>query len=331
MNGRESPRISVIVPVYRVEPYLARCLDSILGQSHESLEVIAVDDGSPDRSGEILDAYAARDGRLRVIHQENGGLSAARNAGLDLATGEYIGFVDSDDYILPQMYETLLRLIEAYGADIAECAAALDTDTGREDQSGVAVYEGGAAILEATALDRIATPVWCKLYRAGLWQTLRFPEGLLYEDVLTLPAILDAEPRLVRTEQKLYFYNRESTSILRSRKSLRHLRSKEAVFGRMEEYFLAHPALSELHAYYMCSNIPSRNALIRRTDDIPEDLRRAHAKRMYALFCRYWPKARKTEYYRAQPLLKRLLWNLYRLAPGLSNFLAAHYTKKRTR
>ena len=182
MNGRESPRISVIVPVYRVEPYLARCLDSILGQSYESLEVIAVDDGSPDRSGEILDAYAARDGRLRVIHQENGGLSAARNAGLDLATGEYIGFVDSDDYILPQMYETLLRLIEAYGADIAECAAALDTDTGREDQSGVAVYEGGAAILEATALDRIATPVWCKLYRAGLCQTLRFPEGLLYDE-----------------------------------------------------------------------------------------------------------------------------------------------------
>ena len=116
-----SPKISIIVPIYRVEPYLPRCLDSIVGQTYRHLEIILIDDGSPDGCGAICDDYAARDGRIRVIHQPNQGVSAARNAGLDAATGEWIGWVDGDDWIELDMYEYLLEGVLGAGADIAVC------------------------------------------------------------------------------------------------------------------------------------------------------------------------------------------------------------------
>ena len=112
--------ISIIIPVYKTEPYLRKCVDSVLAQTYTNLEVILVDDGSPDDCGKICDEYAAKDSRVKVIHKENGGLSSARNCGLDVATGKYIGFVDSDDWIDPDMYETLLGLLLRYDADIAE-------------------------------------------------------------------------------------------------------------------------------------------------------------------------------------------------------------------
>ena len=113
------PLISIIVPVYKVEPYLRRCVDSILNQTYRNLEVILVDDGSPDNCGSICDAYAKQDSRVKVIHKENGGLSSARNAGLDVMSGAYVGFVDSDDWIEPHMYESLLKLMEKFDAQMA--------------------------------------------------------------------------------------------------------------------------------------------------------------------------------------------------------------------
>ena len=117
----QSPCVSVIVPVYKVAAYLPRCVDSILAQTWRNLEIILVDDGSPDECGSICDVYAEKDPRIRVIHKENGGLSSARNAGLDTASGEYIGFVDSDDWIEPEMYARMLALMEKYDAKMV-CA-----------------------------------------------------------------------------------------------------------------------------------------------------------------------------------------------------------------
>lgn len=111
--------ISIIVPVYKVEPYLRKCVDSILAQTFTNFEVILVDDGSPDNSGKICDEYAIKDSRVRVIHKENGGLSSARNAGIDIARGKYLGFVDSDDYIAEDMYEVLYENLKFYDADIS--------------------------------------------------------------------------------------------------------------------------------------------------------------------------------------------------------------------
>ena len=117
-NDLSRPLLSVIVPVYRVETYLPKCLDSLVGQTYADLEIILVDDGSPDRSGAICDEYAARDSRIVVIHQENRGASQARNAGLDRATGEFVAFVDSDDYLDFSMYENLMKAVVEYDADI---------------------------------------------------------------------------------------------------------------------------------------------------------------------------------------------------------------------
>ena len=131
----QSPCVSVIVPVYKVAAYLPRCVDSILAQTWRNLEIILVDDGSPDECGSICDVYAEKDPRIRVIHKENGGLSSARNAGLDTASGEYIGFVDSDDWIEPEMYARMLALMEKYDAKMV-CAGRYDVD-GRTGERSV--------------------------------------------------------------------------------------------------------------------------------------------------------------------------------------------------
>lgn len=115
------PELSIIVPVYKVEPYLCKCIDSILAQTFTDFELILIDDGSPDGCGAICDAYAVRDDRVIVIHQKNAGVSAARNAGMDIACGDYIGFVDPDDWIEPEMYETMLRTAKETGAEVVVC------------------------------------------------------------------------------------------------------------------------------------------------------------------------------------------------------------------
>ena len=114
--------VSVIVPVYKVEPFLRRCVDSLLSQTYQNLEIILVDDGSPDRCGQICDEYAAQDARVKVIHKENGGVSSARNAGIEAAAGEYVTFVDSDDWVEPWAYQILRQLIVEHDADVAEGA-----------------------------------------------------------------------------------------------------------------------------------------------------------------------------------------------------------------
>lgn len=115
----ENKKISIIIPVYKVENYLERCVESVLNQTHQNLEIILVDDGSPDRCGKMCDLYSQKDNRIKVIHKENGGLSDARNVALDIATGDYIGFVDSDDYVEEDMFKTLYQLAEKYQADIS--------------------------------------------------------------------------------------------------------------------------------------------------------------------------------------------------------------------
>lgn len=138
------PKLSIVVPVYGVEPYLPKCIDSILNQTYRDFELILVDDGSPDSCGAICEEYAARDGRIHVIHQENQGVSAARNAGLDMARGEYLGFVDPDDWIQPEMYATLISALEENQADVAACGFQYVSQGQAEPRPGLtnaAVYD----------------------------------------------------------------------------------------------------------------------------------------------------------------------------------------------
>jgi len=207
--------VSVIIPVYKVEDYLEKCVDSVLNQTMKELEIILVDDGSPDDCGKICDAYSEKDSRVRVIHQENRGLSAARNAGIDFATCEYVGFVDSDDWIEPDMYEFLYRNITVNNADIATCGICgrTKTDGASEKNSGcklVTVDEAMPFILRPSEVDITA---WNKLYRKSLFSKLRFPEGKVYEDVYLIPRVFGRAKTVALSTVPKYHYYRRAGSI----------------------------------------------------------------------------------------------------------------------
>lgn len=212
--------ISVIVPVYDVEAYLSECVDSILGQSYADLEVILIDDGSPDRCGEVCDAYALRDNRVRVIHQENQGLSAARNAGLDTMTGRYVTFVDSDDWLNHECIERLHDLLSRAGADISVC-------TLHRTLGEVAVPKPQTMeVIELSrkvAIDQIVKPRYgsmvaaCgKLYKAEMFSDVRFPVGRLHEDAFTTYRVILKCDSIILTTEPLYFYRQRPDSIMGS-------------------------------------------------------------------------------------------------------------------
>ena len=182
----QTPLISVIVPVYNVEPYLRRCVDSILRQTYRNLEILLVDDGSTDRSGTICDACAQQDTRVKVIHQKNGGLSAARNCGLETARGEYISFVDSDDLINDRMIETLYRDLAGQGADISAVGYRMFENQEElrpeEITAPVQCMTGKEALRRILVSEEIGDFAWNKLYKKILFQTIRYPEGRVFED-----------------------------------------------------------------------------------------------------------------------------------------------------
>ena len=179
------------MPVYKVEKYLKRCIESILSQTHSDYELILVDDGSPDSCGDICDEYAAIDKRITVIHKENGGLSSARNAGLEIAQGDYIGFVDSDDEIAPRCYEALLYYLETDGSDIVTYNqnAIPDTDKWKTIGENRIVVDSDTVLREFAEkyYYLIGDTVMTKLYRKEIFSNLRFKEGIIYEDTAILP------------------------------------------------------------------------------------------------------------------------------------------------
>ena len=219
----ERPLISVIVPIYGVEKYLEQCLDSILNQTYRQLEIILVDDGSPDRCGDICDRYASQDSRIKVIHQTNQGLSAARNAGMDIAIGEYISFIDSDDYIVPQYYEKMLEGFKQYpDAPIIACLIYQDKDgqitrLSPNWHTTQPVFHSSLTFCEECLLGKMTVAVWNKLFRAELLKDIRFRVGRIFEDSLfmhDLSPILKQYPGdVVVIPHYLYYYRIRQGSI----------------------------------------------------------------------------------------------------------------------
>ena len=227
----EKPLLSIIVPVYDVERYLPKCMDSILAQTFTDFELILVEDGSPDNCPALCDAAAEKDARIRVIHQKNGGLSAARNAGLDAARGEWIGFVDSDDYIAPEMYEVLYQAVQSTGADLALCDYVEVDETGAlyppmHISLAEQVFTGRELLKNAT--DTMIQPAWNKLYRRAIFAQLRYPEGKLNEDLFLIPEVCLQIQKAVVVPKALYYYVQRSGSIMSGNKTLRHFDAAEA-------------------------------------------------------------------------------------------------------
>ena len=208
--------ISVIVPVYNVSAYLPQCLDSILTQDYEKLEVILIDDGSTDDSGAICDRYACSDSRVRVIHQKNGGAAAAKNAGLRAATGEYLSFVDSDDFLEPDVYGYMLSLLRDNHVDAAVFAFRDIYRSRKEDQirqPGRMVMEGKEYLLRFTS-DWSAALLWNKLYKRALFQNVFFEEGHKIDDeFFTYQGMMNAG-RVLCDDRVIYNYRRRVSSVM---------------------------------------------------------------------------------------------------------------------
>ena len=217
-----SDLISVIIPIYKVEPYLRRCVDSVLAQTYQNLEIFLVDDGSPDNCGKICDEYAAKDGRIRVIHKENGGLSDARNVALDVCSGEYISFIDSDDYVSEDHIESLLRALKTQHTELAVCGI------NKFDEAGaVSVDYSPSGTEKCVSGDEMMETVWrpsaCnKLYRKSLFETLRYPFGKLYEDLFVYHDILARIDGLAFTGKNTYFYFVRQGSIINKAYDIRN-------------------------------------------------------------------------------------------------------------
>ena len=206
--------ISVIVPVYNVEAYVAKCIESIQNQSYQHLEIILVNDGSTDDSGDICDQYAAYDDRIKVIHQENGGISAARNTGIESANGDYITFVDSDDYIAPNMYEDMLHILKENDLDILECTAFRDkggTITEGCNDGSLEIFNRHEAL--KMAMHDCFIAVWSQMYKRSAIGDVRFPVGRKFEDTAVSYLFIANTNRVGHINRCYYYYRLNPNSI----------------------------------------------------------------------------------------------------------------------
>ena len=217
-------KISIIIPVYKVQEYLEKCIKSILCQTYRNLEIILVDDGSPDECGNICDRYAAKDKRIHVIHKQNEGVARARNDGLDYASGDYISFIDSDDWIAKNAYEVLLDGLKKYDADcsVGACMTVIDRDgklTPKKKKKSPVVCETSEKAMERVLLRGSA--VWNRLFKKKIFEQIRFPLDRINDDeVVALHAYAECR-KIVFLDQDTYYYRIRQNSITTSAFSLR--------------------------------------------------------------------------------------------------------------
>lgn len=263
METSKKKLISVIVPVYNVEEYLDVCVQSIIQQTYQNLEIILVDDGSLDRSSEKCDEWSRKDTRILVIHKENGGLSAARNTGIEMAKGEYISFIDSDDFIEKDMLDTMLSAAQRFNAEIVCCGRkrmiSKDVKIPLHCLDAEKVYNKEQAMKEVLLGRDIEEAAWDKLYKAELFLDIRYPEGEINEDIPVIGPLLSKCTKVVHVGKPFYNYRVNQNSITKSQYSekksvyLEHMQQVYLYFmtnypqlRKEVEYFLARYAYAVL-------------------------------------------------------------------------------------
>lgn len=221
ISGCQQPKISVIIPVYNVEKYLDRCLESVVNQTYKNLEIILVDDGSTDSSGKKCDEYAINDSRIKVLHKSNGGLSDARNVAISICKGEYITFVDSDDWICTNLIEHLYNNLIIAEADVSIglFQRVYDDVAIKRQHNDISIceYSGKEAIRQMYGVCSFSAHAWGKLYKRHFFNEIHYPKGKIYEDEFTTYKILWAASKVVVTNEKLYFYYIRSDSLSHER------------------------------------------------------------------------------------------------------------------
>ena len=281
----EKDLISVIVPVYKVEKYLEKCIESVLKQTYTNLQIILVDDGSPDNCGKICDEYAKKDSRIEVIHKVNGGLSDARNVGIAKAKGKYIGFVDSDDYIKEDMYEILINLIKEYDADVSICNL-YDVIDGKEyirnNENGIQEYSR-LEILKEVLLDKnIQSYAWNKLYKKELFDEIKYPIGKKYEDIGTTFYVFEKCNKIVVTSKPEYYYLKRSDSLVNNVTESTVLDYTDIIIQR---YLYTQKNIEELRKYnnyYLAKTLITAHNDIENLENISEEMQQRY-KKLYEL------------------------------------------------
>lgn len=310
--------ISVIVPIYKVEKYIHRCIDSILNQDFLDYELILVDDGSPDNCGKICDEYEKKDNRIKVIHKKNGGLSSARNAGIDIMSGKYVTFIDSDDFIHPSMFSSMINEMEKQSADIAVCSF-LRTATDVEPQKISKEYKSFNNFQSVKMLytEGITFITACgKIYKSSLFENIRYPHGKYHEDEFITYKLLYSSEKVIFSEEQLYFYYVNPESITQSSFSEKHLDALDAFvertnyFAEKNEVTLAQLASNALIARIMYSHqCLSRE---KNLSDKPRLLKKALS---------YLDKSNKEEYIAPLPSKQKLWAKLFFISPKAYSFL----------
>lgn len=234
--------VSIIVPIYNVQDYLGECIESILGQTYERLEVILVNDGSTDNCADICEKYKDLDSRIKIIHKKNGGLSEARNVGLENSTGNYVCFIDSDDYIDSHYVEELLNLLIFNECDISICSYNKVSDNRcvecGVDNIPVGTFRGEEVVDCLYTANHIYTIVaWNKLYKKSLFEGIRYPVGLIYEDEATTCQLLLGAKKVALSDRELYFYRIRKASITNSGITVEKLQSKLDALTIRRNYF----------------------------------------------------------------------------------------------
>lgn len=231
--------ISIIIPVYKVEKYLDKCVQSVVSQTYRKLEIILVDDGSPDRCGEMCDAWAEKDNRIRVIHKENGGLSSARNAGIDASTGEYLMFIDSDDYIASEMAEKLYEALIKYDTTISICNFIRIREDGHiipstETTLTDEVFTGEEAVFRLIKSPNVSYVISCnKLYKRNLFLTLRYPIGKIHEDEFLAHHLFGLCEKVSSISDICYYYRTHDGSIMANKNYKEKLYALESAADRL--------------------------------------------------------------------------------------------------
>lgn len=333
--------ISVIIPVYKVEAYLPACVESVLAQTWQNFEILLVDDGSPDKCPQICDEFAARDSRIRVIHKENGGLSSARNAGIDAARGQYLAFLDSDDLWTPMILERLYCAIKETGADLAVCLFRRFQDElpkelpepvqtisltqreafmclfGARNENMVLVPNKLYDAQMFYPVNENAAVAWNKLYPVDVFEGIRYPEGKLHEDEAVIHEIIGRASTVAWVEEAHYLYRETPNSITTARFNLRRLDemyAKERRIAWFEEHGLSEFARRTRQAYLNC--------LMRLYRTVQAELEnrataRENCRMIYDRFCTlYTPELVKDLSKKA-----RFRYILFRVAPGLFSYL----------
>ncbi len=325
-GARVGEMVSVVVPVYNVGRYLGACVDSILAQTHADLETILVDDGSTDGSGELCDSYAGQDNRVRVLHQPNSGVSAARNAGVAAAGGGCVTMVDADDWLDPRFVERMLALLEGADSDAAVCHYARVADDATpgevpraEEGAGVSVLTPEAALLEFLGPNYpLMTVPWAKLFRRALLQQFRFPLGVRHEDEFILYQVLHRARRTVVTEERLYFYRDRVGSMMTSEYGTASRLDRLVAFTERAEYFRRAGLGNIGYRPLLDEQLALRSAVVSSGDD---DLRRR--------FDRHLKESVRHLRHTRQPLHFRLLAEAYLVSPRVADLAYRAWMRRR--